>query len=60
LRRQVSSAKDGTGWLGAFRDLSRPRLSGVALVISNACRGLTDAIGAALPGAASTDPFQPP
>ena len=49
---QVSSAEDGTGWLAFFRDLTARGLSGVALVTSDAHRGLVDAIGATLPGAA--------
>jgi transposase-like protein len=52
LGLQVSSAEDGAGWLGFFRDLTARGLSGVALVTSDAHRGLVDAIGAALPGAA--------
>jgi putative transposase len=39
-------------WLAFFRDLAARRLSGVALVASDANRGLTKAIGATLPGAA--------
>jgi len=52
LGLQVSSAEDGAGWLAFFRDLTARGLSGVALVTSDAHRGLTDAIGATLPGAA--------
>src|SRR3954454_16500315 len=52
LGLQVSSAEDGAGWLGFFRDLPAPGLTGVALVTSDAHRGLVDAIGATLPGAA--------
>jgi transposase-like protein len=52
LGLQVSSAEDGAGWLGFFRDLTARGLSGVALVTSDAHRGLVEAIGAALPGAA--------
>src|SRR5215203_1358477 len=48
---QVSSAEDGAGWLAFFRDLTARGLSGVALVTSDAHRGLVDAIGATLPGA---------
>jgi putative transposase len=48
----VTSAEDGAGWLGFFRDLTARGLSGVALVTSDAHRGLTEAIGATLPGAA--------
>jgi putative transposase len=52
LGLQVTSAEDGAGWLGFFRDLTARGLTGVRLVTSDAHRGLTDAIGAALPGAA--------
>src|SRR5881628_4083919 len=52
LGLQVSSAEDGAGWLGFFRDLTARGLTGVQLVTSDAHRGLVDAIGAALPGAA--------
>ena len=52
LGLQVSSAEDGAGWLGFFRDLCARGLSGVALVTSDAHRGLVEAIGATLPGAA--------
>ena len=52
LGLQVTSAEDGAGWLGFFRDLAARGLSGVALVTSDAHRGLTEAIGATLPGAA--------
>ena len=48
---QVSSAEDGAGWLAFFRDLTARGLSGVALVTSDAHRGLIEAIGATLPGA---------
>ncbi len=51
LGLQVSTGEDGAGWLGFFRDLTARGLSGVALVTSDAHRGLTDAIGATLPGA---------
>jgi putative transposase len=51
LGLQVTSAEDGAGWLGFFRDLTARGLTGVALVTSDAHRGLTDAIGATLPGA---------
>jgi transposase-like protein len=51
LGLQVSSAEDGAGWLAFFRDLTARGLSGVALVTSDAHRGLTEAIGATLPGA---------
>jgi len=52
LGLQVSSAEDGAGWLAFFRDLTARGLSGVALVTSDAHRGLIEAIGATLPGAA--------
>jgi putative transposase len=52
LGLQVSSAEDGAGWLGFFRDLVARGLGGVALVTSDAHRGLVEAIGATLPGAA--------
>jgi putative transposase len=51
LGLHVTSAEDGAGWLGFFRDLTARGLSGVALVTSDAHRGLTEAIGATLPGA---------
>src|SRR3954454_23527788 len=51
LGLQVSSAEDGAGWLAFFRELTARGLSGVALVPSDAHRGLVDAIGATLPGA---------
>lgn len=52
LGLQVSSAEDGAGWLGFFRDLSARGLTGVKLVTSDAHAGLVAAIGATLPGAA--------
>jgi putative transposase len=51
LGLQVTSAEDGAGWLAFFRDLTARGLSGVALVTSDAHRGLTEAIGVTLPGA---------
>jgi putative transposase len=51
LGLQVTSAEDGAGWLAFFRDLTARGLTGVALVTSDAHRGLVDAIGATLPGA---------
>ncbi len=51
LGLQLSSAEDGAGWLAFFRDLTARGLSGVALVTSDAHRGLVEAIGATLPGA---------
>ena len=52
LGLQVSSAEDGAGWLGFFRDLTARGLAGVKLVTSDAHNGLVAAIGATLPGAA--------
>src|SRR4051794_29518539 len=52
LGLQVTSAEDGAGWLAFFRDLTARGLTGVALVTSVAHRGLVEAIGATLPGAA--------
>ena len=52
LGLQVTSAEDGAGWLGFFRDLTARGLSGVQLVTSDAHRGLVEAIGATVPGAA--------
>ena len=52
LGLQVTSAEDGAGWLGFFRDLTARGLAGVKLVTSDAHRGLTAAIAATLPGAA--------
>ena len=49
---QVTTAEDGAGWLGFFRDLCARGLSGVKLVTSDAHAGLTAAISATLPGAA--------
>jgi transposase-like protein len=49
---QLSSAEDGAGWLGFFRDLTARGLTGVKLVTSDAHAGLVAAIGATLPGAA--------
>jgi transposase-like protein len=51
LGLEVASQEDGAGWLGFLRGLTARGLSGVKLVISDAHRGLVDAIGAALPGA---------
>ncbi|SHN78892.1 Transposase, Mutator family [Geodermatophilus obscurus] len=51
LGLQVTSAEDGAGWLGSFRDLTARGLTGVALVTSDAHAGLVGAIGATLPGA---------
>jgi transposase-like protein len=52
LGLQVTSDEDGAGWLGFFRDLTARGLTGVQLVTSDAHRGLVEAIGATLPGAA--------
>lgn len=51
LGLQVTSAEDGAGWLGFFRDLTARGLNGVKLVTSDAHAGLVAAIGATLPGA---------
>ena len=51
LGLHVTSAEDGAGWLGFFRDLLARGLTGVRLVTSDAHRGLVEAIGATLPGA---------
>jgi putative transposase len=52
LGLHLTSAEDGAGWLAFFRDLVARGLTGVALVTSDAHRGLVEAIGATLPGAA--------
>jgi len=52
LGLHVTTSEDGAGWLSFFRDLAARGLGGVALVTSDAHRGLTEAIGATLPGAA--------
>ncbi len=49
---QASSAEDGAGWLGFFRDPTARGLTGVKLVTSDAHAGLVAAIGGTLPGAA--------
>jgi len=51
LGLHVTTGEDGAGWLAFFRDLTARGLTGVALVTSDAHRGLTEAIGATLPGA---------
>jgi putative transposase len=51
LGLHVTSAQDGAGWLAFFRDRTARGLSCVALVTSDAHRGLIEAIGARLPGA---------
>ena len=52
LGLQVTSAEDGAGWLGFFRDLTARGLTGVSLITSDAHRGPVEAIGATVPGAA--------
>lgn len=52
LGLHATTAEDGAGWLGFFRDLTARGLSGVRLVTSDAHAGLVAAIGATLPGAA--------
>jgi len=52
LGLQVTTAEDGAGWLGFFRDLTARGVTGVRLVTSDAHAGLTAAIAATLPGAA--------
>jgi putative transposase len=52
LGLDVGSTEDGAGWLAFLRSLTARGLSGVRLVVSDAHRGLVDAIGATLPGAA--------
>jgi putative transposase len=52
LGLDVASTEDGAGWLAFLRSLTARGLSGVRLVVSDAHRGLVDAIGATLPGAA--------
>jgi transposase-like protein len=52
LGLDISSQEDGAGWLAFLRSLTARGLSGVRLVISDAHRGLVDAIGATLGGAA--------
>jgi len=51
LGLHVTTGEDGAGWLAFFRDLTARGLTGVALVTSDAHRGLTEAIGVTLPGA---------
>lgn len=51
LGLDVCASEDGAGWVAFLRGLTARGLSGVKLVISDAHRGLLDAIGAALPGA---------
>jgi transposase-like protein len=52
LGLEVASGEDGAGWLGFLRSLTARGLTGVKLVVSDAHRGLVQAIGAAVPGAA--------
>ncbi|GGS63036.1 IS256 family transposase [Planobispora rosea] len=52
LGLEVTSAEDGAGWLGFLRGLVARGLSGVQLVVSDAHRGLMEAVGATLAGAA--------
>jgi putative transposase len=52
LGLDVASDEDGAGWLAFLRSLTARGLTGVRLVISDAHRGLVQAIGATLPGAA--------
>jgi putative transposase len=52
LGLHVTTAEDGAGWLGFFRDLVARGLTGVKLVTSDAHAGLVTAIGATLGGAA--------
>jgi putative transposase len=47
----IASGEDGAGWLAFFRGLVARGLSAVALVTSDAHKGLVNAIGATLPGA---------
>jgi putative transposase len=48
---EVTSAEDGAGWLAFLRGLTARGLTGVDLVVSDAHRGLVDAVASALPGA---------
>ncbi|WP_449693220.1 transposase [Actinomadura rudentiformis] len=49
---EVTSSQDGAGWPAFLRGLVARGLTGVQLVISDAHRGLVEAIGSTLPGAA--------
>jgi putative transposase len=51
LGLDVVSDEDGAGWLAFLRSLTARGLKGVRLVISDAHRGLVNAIAATLPGA---------
>ena len=55
LGLHVTSAEDGAGWLAFFRDLTARGLSGVALVTSDAHRGLVEAIGPLSPAPLGSD-----
>jgi transposase-like protein len=52
LGLEVAASEDGAAWLGFLRGLTARGLTGVKLVVSDAHRGLVDAIAATLPGAA--------
>jgi putative transposase len=52
LGLDVITTEDGAGWTAFLRNLVARGLSGVALVISDDHKGLTQAIAATLPGAA--------
>jgi putative transposase len=47
----VITTEDGAGWTAFLREMVARGLAGVQLVISDAHEGLTQAIGAVLPGA---------
>jgi putative transposase len=51
LGLDVSSQENGAGWLAFLRSLTARGLAGVKLVISDAHRGLVEAIGATMGGA---------
>ena len=51
LGLDIAAQEDGAGWLGFLRSLTARGLSGVKLVVSDAHRGLVDAIAATLPSA---------
>jgi transposase-like protein len=50
LGLDIASQEDGAGWLAFLRSLTARGLAGVKLVVSDAHRGLVDAIAATLPG----------
>ncbi|MGI5128235.1 transposase [Pseudonocardia sp. CA-107938] len=56
LGLQVTSAEDGAGWLGFFRDLTARGLTGVRLVTSDAYAGLVAAIGVTARGGLAAVP----